>query len=67
MELVVNCDGGSSSNLDRAGGNATYTSKMAVVEFVVALWTWMEECLLFEHGWKSVYSRGFTRHPFLAS
>ena len=32
--------------LDRAGGNATYTSKMAVVEFVSALGTWGEESLL---------------------
>ena len=32
--------------LDRAGGNATYTSKMAVVEFVNALGTWVEESLL---------------------
>ena len=32
--------------LDRAGENATYTSKMAVVEFVNALGTWVEESLL---------------------
>ena len=32
--------------LDRAGGNVTYTSKMAVVEFVNALGTWMENSLL---------------------
>ena len=32
--------------LDRAGGNAMYTSKMAVVEFVNALGTWVEESLL---------------------
>ena len=32
--------------LDRAEGNATYTSKMAVVEFVNALGTWVEESLL---------------------
>ena len=32
--------------LARAGGNATYTSKMAVVEFVNALGTWVEESLL---------------------
>ena len=31
---------------DRAGGNATYTSKMAVVEFVNALGIWVEEPLL---------------------
>ena len=33
-------------SLTRAGGNATYTSKMAVVEFVNALGTWVEESLL---------------------
>ena len=32
--------------LDRAGGNATYTSKMGIVEFVNALGTWVEESLL---------------------
>ena len=37
----------------RAGGNTTYTSKMAVVE-LNALGTW----------WKSLYSNGFIRHPF---
>ena len=31
---------------DRAGGNATYTSKMVVVEFVNALGTWVEVSLL---------------------
>ena len=31
---------------DTAGGNATYTSKMAVVEFANALRTWVEESLL---------------------
>ena len=31
--------------LDRSGGNATYTSKMAVVEFVNDLGTWVEESL----------------------
>ena len=29
--------------LDRAGGNVMYTSKVAVVEFVNALGTWVEE------------------------
>ena len=32
--------------LDRAGGNATHSSKMAIVEFVNALGTWVEESLL---------------------
>ena len=31
--------------LYRAGGNATHTSKMAVVEFVNALGTWVEESI----------------------
>ena len=39
-ELVVSCGGETLQTfLDRAGGNATYTSKMAVVEFVNALGT----------------------------
>ena len=32
--------------LDRAGENATYTSKMAIVEFVKVFGTWVEESLL---------------------
>ena len=43
--------------LDSAGGNATYTSKMAVVEFVNALGTWVEESLL----------KQLHKAPFLAS
>ena len=39
-----------------AGGNAMYTSKMAVVEFVNAL----------EHGWKNLYSSGFIRLSFFS-
>ena len=47
VELVVSCGGETLQNfLDRAGGNATYTSKMAVVQFVNALGTWVEESLL---------------------
>ena len=47
VELVVSCGGETLQTfIDRAGGNATYTSKMAVVEFV----------MLLEHGWKSLYS-----------
>ena len=42
--------------LDRAGGNATYTSKMAVVECVNALETWVEESLL----------KWLIRHPFFS-
>ena len=58
VELVVSCGGETLQTfLDRAGGNVAYTSKMAVVEFVDTL----------EHRWKSLYSSGFIRHPFLAS
>ena len=47
VELVVNCGGETLQTfLDRAGGNATYTSKMAVVEFMNALGTWVKESLL---------------------
>ena len=47
VELVVSCGGETLQTfLDRAGGNATYTSKMAVVEFANALGTWVEESLL---------------------
>ena len=46
-ELVVSCGGQTLQTfLDRAGGNATYTSKMAVVEFVNVIETWVEESLL---------------------
>ena len=40
--------------LDRAGGKATYTSKMAIVEFVNALGTWVEEFPL-----KRIYTSPF--------
>ena len=47
VELVVSCGRESLQTfLDRAGGSATYTSKMAVVEFVNALGTWVEDSLL---------------------
>ena len=43
VELVVSCGGETLQTfLDRAGGNATYTTKMAVVEFVNALGTLVE-------------------------
>lgn len=32
--------------LDQAGRNATYTSKMAVVDFINAIGTWVEESVL---------------------
>ena len=45
--LVVNCGRETLQTfLDRAEGNAMYTSKIAVVEFVNALGTWVEESLL---------------------
>ena len=44
VELVVTCGGETLQTfLDRAGRNAIYTSKMALVEFVSALGTWVEE------------------------
>ena len=47
VELVTSCGGETPQTFrERAGGNATYTSKMAVVEFVNALETWVEESLL---------------------
>ena len=53
VELVVSCGGETLQTfLDRVGGNAMYTSKMAVVEFVNSLGTCVEESL---------------RNPFLAS
>ena len=43
VELVVSCDGEILQTFpDRAGGNATYTSKMAVAEFVNVLGTCVE-------------------------
>ena len=45
--MVVSCGGETLQTFrNRAEGNATYTSKMAVVEVVNALGTWMEESLL---------------------
>ena len=47
VELIMICGGEALQTfLDRAGGNATYTSKMGIVEFVNALGTWVEESLL---------------------
>ena len=44
VKLVVTCGGETLQTfLDRAGRNAIYTSKMALVEFVSALGTWVEE------------------------
>ena len=47
VELVLSCGGKTLQTfLDRARENATHTSKIAVVEFVNALGTWVEESLL---------------------
>ena len=47
VELVVLCGGVDlKSLLDRTGGNGVYTSHIAVVEFMEALGTWVEEFLL---------------------
>ena len=47
VELVVSCGGETLQIfLDRAGRNATHTSKMALIEFVNAVGTWVEESLL---------------------
>ena len=47
VELVASCGGKTLQTfLDRAEGNAMYNSKMALVEFVNALETWVEEFLL---------------------
>ena len=47
VELVVLCGGADlKSFLDRTGGNAVYTSHIAVMEFMEALGTWVEEFLL---------------------
>ena len=45
--MVASCGGETLKTFrDRDGGNARYTSKMSVVEFVNALGTWMEESTL---------------------
>ena len=47
VELVVLCGGADlKCFLDRTGGNAVYSSHIAVVEFMEALGTWAEEFLL---------------------
>ena len=47
VELVVSCGGEDHKNfLVRTGRNALYTSHVAVVEFMDALGTWVEESLL---------------------
>ena len=47
VELVVSCGGEDLKNfLERTGRNAVYTSHIAVVKFMEALGTWVEESLL---------------------
>ena len=47
VDLVVSCGGEDLKQfVDKAGKNAQYTSKDAVVEFVEALGTWVDESLL---------------------
>ena len=47
MDLIVSCGGEDLRRfLERVGKNATYTSKIAVVEFVEAVGLWAEESLL---------------------
>ena len=47
VELVVSCGGETHQTFfDRSGGNATYTTKLAVVEFANVLGTLVEESLL---------------------
>ena len=46
VDLVVSCGGEDLKYfMKKTGKNATYTSHIAVVEFVVALGTWVEEAL----------------------
>ncbi len=47
IDLIVSCGAEDLKGfLERARLNATYTSKVAVVEFVEAVGLWAEECLL---------------------
>ena len=47
VDIIVSCGAEDLKRfLGRAGKNATYTSKIAVVEFVEAVGLWAEECLL---------------------
>ncbi len=47
IDLVVQCGGQNLSNfLDKTGRNAVYTSHVAVVEFIEAIETWVQEALL---------------------
>ena len=51
VDLIVSCGAEDLKRfLERAGKNATYTSKIAVVEFVEAVGLWAEECL-----WKRLH------------
>ena len=57
VDLVVSCGGETEVYfLETAGKNATYTSHVAVVEFVEAVGTWAEECILKRLQRASYYS-----------
>ena len=57
VDLVVSCGGEDLGYfLEKTGKNATYTSHIAVVEFVEALGIWVEESLL----------KVYTMHPITA-
>ena len=47
VDLVMNCGGDNLKHfLEKAGKDATYTSKNAVVDFAETIGLWVEECLL---------------------
>ena len=57
VDLVVSCGGEDLKYfMEKTGKNATYTSHIAVVEFVEALGTWIEEALLKRLQQASYYS-----------
>ena len=57
IDLVVSCGGEHLKHfMERAGKNATYTSKVAVTEFVEAIGQWVEESLLSRLHQASVFS-----------
>ena len=58
VDLVVSCDGEDLKYfMEKTRKNATYTSHIAIVEFVKALETWVEEALLKRLQQASYYSR----------
>ena len=62
VELVVLCGGADlKSFLDRTGGNAVYTSHIAVVEFMEALGTWLRS------SYRNVFTRLLVSASWLTS